>query len=268
MNKNIRKYYHEVANGATSGNFHKVIPLQEHLMLDWETLQAMVPDIFRAWFELARLPTEQRIEFTHDYWISRFASYPHAHDSITQFFTQIDDIGIYLIQDTLDAPFQQQMVYSLEDDSGFFQGSLPCSSDEIIDLRRGVREHQLPADYLAFMEIHNGFSKYSDTGVLSAKEMRKKDAALQQLLDKEEAVYNVKGDTVNPHQIIPFYESFGRHCYQCFYGDWYPEQEMGNLYFSEVDKLLADLNNKSVWEENLSFPTFLDWLAFYLEKVG
>jgi hypothetical protein len=72
---------------------------------------------------------------------------------------------------------------------------------------------------------------------------------------------------VDPGTLVPFYESSGLNSFQCFYADWYPGSEMGNLYFSGLDYTVSDLTRQSAWEENGAFPTFLEWLASYLEGM-
>ena len=72
---------------------------------------------------------------------------------------------------------------------------------------------------------------------------------------------------MNPRELFPFYQDFGQPCFQCFYGDWYPEQEMGNVSISLEDRRLPELEDMEDCEAHLAFPTFSDWLAFYLEHL-
>ena len=46
---------------------------------------------------------------------------------------------------------------------------------------------------------------------------------------------------------------------------WYPGSEMGNVYLSGIDYTISDYRDRKEWADRLAFPTFLDWLAFYLE---
>ena len=87
----------------------------------------------------------------------------------------------------------------------------------------------------------------------------------QKLLDNSEPLISPEGEVIDLKKLIPFYESFGMPVFQCFYSDWYPEQEMGNVYYSGLTQTISDL--KLPLSESLAFPTFLDWLLFYLEKV-
>jgi hypothetical protein len=76
-----------------------------------------------------------------------------------------------------------------------------------------------------------------------------------------------KGAPVNPKSVIPFYESFGIPFYQCFWGEWYPQQEMGNVYFSHTTKTISDVGGTDSSAESMAFQTFVEWLMFYLERV-
>jgi hypothetical protein len=72
----------------------------------------------------------------------------------------------------------------------------------------------------------------------------------------------------HPKSLIPFYESFGQPFFQCFWGDWYPDQEMGNVYYSNATKKILVSNKKDDCLETMAFETFTDWLVFYLEKLN
>jgi hypothetical protein len=75
------------------------------------------------------------------------------------------------------------------------------------------------------------------------------------------------GAIVNPASLIPFYESFGMPFFQCFWGEWYPEQEMGNVYLSPASRMISTCKKRGECDESLAFETFTDWLMFYLEKI-
>jgi hypothetical protein len=85
---------------------------------------------------------------------------------------------------------------------------------------------------------------------------------------EEEVIKTSDGIEVDPKTLIPFYESFGMPFFQCFWTEWYPEEEMGNVYYSGVSKKILVAEDERPSEENMAFPTFLDWLMFYLERVG
>ena len=256
--------------GDPSGDiFHKVISLTEE-KFEWEALQKNMPALPRGWFELSRLEKEERLEFTRDFWLSKllFSSTDTARyeKRFEDFFENLEDVEIFACQVTEKEPFELHMIYSMADATGFFQGIPPANPGMIETLQKQFSNCQLPPDYLAFLEIHDGFSKYTDTGVLRTKQMAKTYQQLQQLLS-EEVLVRPDGEVIDPKSLIPFYESFGLHSYQCFYSDWYPEDEMGNVYFSEHDRTISNFLNENKLEENLAFPTYLGWLVFYLEDI-
>jgi hypothetical protein len=55
--------------------------------------------------------------------------------------------------------------------------------------------------------------------------------------------------------------------YQCFWAEWYPEQEMGNVYYSGESKTISDVFGSFSSSETMAFTTFTDWLMFYLERI-
>jgi hypothetical protein len=251
-------------------HFHKVIALHESPRLEWEDLKKLIPLLPRGWYELSRLPVEDRIEFTYEYWQSKLpfiaSESVHLEKRLSEFFGSLEEIGIYATQAKADGPFDIHMVYALKNNVGFFQGSPPASEEMLDNLIKRFGHIIFPPDYLAFLRIHDGFSKYTDTGLIKSRDMGQVYQRLQHLL-VEEILVTPDGQVINPENLIPFYESFGLHCYQCFNTEWYPEEEMGNLYFSENDRSLSNFRDRQNLEENLAFPTFLGWLIFYLEDV-
>ncbi|MBJ7449103.1 MAG: SMI1/KNR4 family protein [Parachlamydiales bacterium] len=268
MNNRVSNFYREAEGGGpVNGNFHQVIALQDSTDLDWLDISLKVPDLPRGWYELSRLPQQYRIEFTRDYWLSKLPYHTRLHSFLPLFFANLEDVGIYVTQQVFDGPYQVHMVYSLQEERGFFSGGPPCDDEDITRLSAQFSECLLPTDYLAFLQIHDGFSKSTDTGLITCSMLRSNYEQLQNFLDKQDPLFTVEGDIVNPKKLLPFYESFGLHCYQCFFGDWYPEQEMGNVYYSGIEHSISDFQSREAWTENLAFPTFLDWILFYLKGV-
>lgn len=266
MNKNVGDYFHEFqGEGSESGHFHTVIPIHEKKW-DWDELKAMAPNLPRGWYELSQLPNEDRIEFTRDHWLAKLPFQPHMLERIEHFFSRLDTIGIILTKLTgHEEPFEVHFVYSLEGDSGFFHGAPPVIEDEMAGLQEAFSNTILPADYCAFARIHNGFKKGADTGVLPVASIPETYNNLQSHLTQLPAIYQANGDQINPKSLIPFYESFGLHCYQCFWTDWFAEAEIGNVYYSGIEHSLSQPGEDA--EVTLSFPTFLAWLMFYLEDI-
>lgn len=269
MDQHFTEYFHEFSEDSPTGNFHRVVPLHESPELGWEELSKKAPALPRGWFELAQLSREDRIEFTHEFWESRLEYYPHLSEFFDNFFKGLDDVGIYITQKLYDQPFEAQLVYSLDGDSGFYRGSPPATDDQVVDLQFSFPDITFPSDYIAFLQVHNGFYKTTDvTGLGSTEEMKSNYEHFQQLFDEGEVIYSKNNLPVNPKTLIPFYESFGMPYYQCFWSEWYPEHEMGNVYFSGKLKQISDISSGGKSIEHLAFATFTEWLMFYLERIG
>lgn len=265
----MSEYIHDfLAGNEPDKPFHQVIALHEEPLAAWESVTEQMPLLPRGWYELARLPVEDRIEFTHDYWLTKLPFIVSAllEKRLNEFFENLEEIGIYATQAKQGGPFDVHMVYSLKQAMGFFQGGPPAAPATIDALVKRFAHVNLPPDYLAFLQIHDGFSKYTDTGMIKTREMSQVYQRLQRLL-VEDLLVRPDGQVIPPESLIPFYESFGLHCYQCFYADWYPEEEMGNVYFSEHDRSISNFLDAHAYEENLAFPSFLGWLIFYLEDI-
>lgn len=256
--------------GAAGKHFHQVIALHESSHLTWEEVTSMAPLLPRGWFELAALPVEYRVEFTCDYWLSclPFTSQKSGRleKKLGEFFDSVEEIGVFATQSKKGEAFEVHMVYSLKENAGFFQGGPPATPEAIETLIKRFESITFPTDYLAFLRIHDGFSKYTDTGILKSRDVTQVYQKLQHQL-AEELLVRPDGETIDPSRLVPFYESFGLHCYQCFYADWYPEGQIGNVYFSEHERFMSNFLDRNRLEENLAFPSFLDWLIFYLEDI-
>ena len=254
---------------APGQHFHQVIALHELPSPEWERLSQQIPQLPRGWYELSQLPAGDRIEFTRDYWLSKLPfMIPNASTlkmRLKGFFGDLEDIGFFATQLKEEGPFEVHMVYSLEGGKGFLQGSPPASKVVIAQLAQQFGQFNLPSDYLFFLQIHDGFSKYTDTGLIKTREMARIYQRFQHRLRSETGI-NSKQNDISPEAVVPFYESFGLHCYQCFcYADWYPEEEMRNIYFSEFDRLVNTFSFRHCLKADQAFPTFLNWLLFYLE---
>jgi hypothetical protein len=258
-------YFRGREAGAIGGGFHKVVALHEQEVSDWDFWQIEVPGLPRGWFELSRLSADDRIEFLRAFWAGRLPYSPKVDRAFNGFFNRLEDVGVYLTQEGVDTPMVAQLVYALEDEGGFFHAYPPASEEALASLLEIYEPQQLPADYLAFLSIHNGFCKATDTGVLSAMQVEEHYDRLQALLAERSPLTWNDGEIVNREHLIPFYQSFGLDSYQCFFADWYPENEMGNLFYSAEDHTVADHRGAGSPAEKQAFATFLDWLAFYCE---
>lgn len=267
MSEYFPEYFSD--EGATL-HFHQVIALNKEVDLDWDDLSNQIPLLPRGWYELSRLPREDRIEFSREYWLAKLPlislNSHHFEQKLISFFDRLEDIEIFATQVKPGQPFEVHMHYELQEAAGFFHGLPPASGSALENLNKQFAHVHLPEDYLAFLQIHDGFSKYTDTGLLKSREMARTYQHLQHLL-ADEILVRPDGQVIEPTSLIPFYESFGLHCYQCFYTDWRPETHMGNIYFSEYDRTISNFLDWESLEENLAFPTFLGWLIFYLEDI-
>lgn len=266
----VKEFYSKSSGESPKGNFHDVIVLQESPHLDWKLLSKKVPSLSKGWFELSRLPPADRIEFSRDFWLAKMPYHPILQKFLMTFFSRLDDVGVYATQQKFDDPYEVHLVYNLKGDDGFFKGSPPITDEELIRLKEMFPDIILPEDYLAFLQIHNGFCKATDcTGIKKSSQMKICYEALQSLLTQKGVLLTSKGEEVDPTKLIPFYESFGMPFYQCFWAEWYPEQEMGNVYYSGVNHSISDVkDSEKAPSETMAFPSFADWLMFYLEQIA
>lgn len=265
-NEFVQRYFFGNGEGSESaGHFHQVINLNGTNHGDWETLHKQIPTLPKGWFELSKLSIDDRIDFVRGFWTAQLPYKPHVHAFLDDFFNKLLTIEVYLTQQLFDGPFESQMVYSLREGGTFYRGGPSASEKQLEELEQQFANFQLPEDFIAFLKIHNGFAKGTDTGLILCEKMEEIYYAFQDLLEQEGPLKKANGEVINPHQLIPFYQSFGLQSFQCFFNDWYPEQEMGNLYYSAAENSLSDYSDPLSWADNQAFPTFLDWLVFYLE---
>lgn len=269
MDTHFKEFFHEFSEDMPSGCFHRVIALHEEPLITWSDISALAPDLTKAWYELSRLSPEDRIEFTKEYWIQKLIYHPKLNEFLDSFFDGLDEIGVFLIQKKFDDPFDIFLVYSLTNDSGFYRGMLPVKEDEVLTMETLFPDIIFPPDYLAFLRIHNGFFKTTDsTGVTRAGEMKEQYEAFQLLFADEHGLVTESGQPLDPKKLIPFYVSFGMPYYHCFWAEWYPQHEMGVVYVRGAEKTVSDIPRDGSYMEGRAFPTFTDWLMFYLERIG
>lgn len=268
MDHYLKDYYRQFSDEAPRGQFHKVIALHQAPDISWEAITEIVPNLPRGWFELANLNTKDRIEFLRDFWLAKLPYRQGFDEFIVRFFNSLDDIGIFITQKTFDDPYQPQLVYSLKDDNGFFKGLPPADDASLTALKKAFPQALFPNDYMAFLQIHNGFCKATDcTGVLPAELVTDTYQTLCKSMQQQEPILTSRETIVDPTSLIPFYKSFGMPYYQCFWTEWYPEGEMGNVYYSGEARTISDAYSGGTSSEKMAFPTFVDWLTFYLERI-
>lgn len=268
MDEHVKSFFTKYSDLQPDGKFHQVITLDEAPDVDWATLSNLAPSLSRGWYELSRLPIKDRIEFTRDFWLSTLPYQCGCSEFFLRFFDKIDDIGIYITQKKFDDPYEVCMIYDLKDKTSFYRGGVPATEEEITALQVLFPNYILPEDYKAFLRIHNGFWKTTDcTGITPSTNMRRLYDSFKAVISKQDILLTMDGKEVNPASLIPFYESFGMPFYQCFWGEWYPAGEMGNVYYSEESKTINFYSGMKPGAEKLAFSTFLAWLSFYLEPV-
>lgn len=267
MDHHIKDFYHS-SNDTPSGNFHSVIALHEAPDISWKAIKDKVPALSRGWYELALLDSKDRIDFTRDFWLSKLPYKAGLDNFLNRFFSSLDDICIFITQKKYGDPYEAHMVYSIKDDGGFFRGMPPITDARQAELEKLFPDRLIPKDYLAFLNIHDGFCKTTDcTGITSSYEVPHNSLKLQTLIQESGQLESSQGKIIDPKTLIPFYESFGMPFYQCFWTEWYPEEEMGNVYYSGSVNAISDVFCKKSNMEVMAFPTFIDWLMFYLERI-
>lgn len=266
MDHHVRDFYTPASDTGPQSYFHEVIPLEKE-NLDWEKLHRKASTLPRGWFELACLPVADRIAFTEEFWLAKMPFHPEFPSFLDKFFDGIDDISIFLVQPKSQAAFEAHMVYSLRADRGFFRAFPPASADSLLQTQRAFGDLMLPQDFQAFFHIHNGFSKATDTGLIRLEQLYPSYRGFQELLAQKDGMVTCEGKTVDPLSLVPFYESFGMPFFQCFWAEWYPEEEMGNVYYSGVFNTISPKGTKETGVENMAFTTFTEWLMFYLETI-
>lgn len=237
-----------------NGGVHEIVVLHRQKVLEWETAKEVAPSLPKGWWELSQLDSSVKLEFIRDFWFNALPYLPHIYQFLDTFFSRVDDISVCLVQRRKNLSFEVFLFYKLKD--CVFLGRPPLLEKEIECLKYSI-DFPLPEDFLNFLRIHNGFFKGKDTGIFPSYALVEEKKKFQL---KQEGLTLGK-NTVDPELLFPFYQSFGSDIYQCFYKDWYPDGDVGNVFCSLLDKTISSWKE----EETLSFSTFLDWLVFYLE---
>lgn len=257
MNGLVHQYFHEDAN------FEEALILSEQPEKSWSDAVLLAPDLPRGWFELSRLPPNDRVDFTRDFWLRALPYRPPFHKALNDFFGTLDDVGAVL---SLNGGWTSQLVYSLRDNSCFFRGLPPAADPDLAELQDEVN-FVFPRDWTAFMKIHNGFGKLLELGILAVEDIGIAKRRAMEMVLKSQRPVKSRDASVDAEALIPFYEAFGLNSFQCFFADWYPEGEMGNVYFSGIDYTISDTSHREAWSENGAFPSFSEWLVSFLEGM-
>lgn len=238
--------------------FHLVIPLHAEKEMSWEKARAFAPSLPKGWWEFSKLEEGVKLEFMRDFWFNALPYLPHIYHFLDGFFAKVKELGVYLAQKNEGGPFTVFLSYSLQ--GRFFLGNPPLLEKEIERVKRKTA-FPLPRDFLNFLRVHNGFTKGEDKGVFSTFDLSEEEKFFRQRLEGIPEGISL-GEEIVPHKkLFPFYKSFALDIYQCFYKDWYPDGEVGNVRCLLSEKMI--LSSKE--EKTVAFPSFLDWLIFYLE---
>ncbi|MBI5345684.1 MAG: SMI1/KNR4 family protein [Chlamydiae bacterium] len=264
MNSCVLEFYKKAKTANDSG-FYDLI-FVENSELSYEEVLNLCPSLPRGWFELTKLDKALRIEFARDFCLSTLPYVPKNYPLLSDFFSKMDDIGVVLIKKNQNSLFECELVYSMQSNLSFFRGSPPCS-EEMIDLVNRELNECLPKDFLAFLKIHNGFSKNYDSGIIKAECLKEFAQEFQGLIINNSKIIKCGKKQIDPSSLIPFYQSYSKGDFQCFYLDWFSQNDIGNVYYSSGDLAISDFNLNISSIETLAFPSFLEWLIFYIEEV-
>ncbi|MEN9654103.1 MAG: hypothetical protein RL235_215 [Chlamydiota bacterium] len=251
MNNLAKQFYEDDALQAT---------VISDAVIGWDELQGV--RIPRGWFELSRVSASLRVEFARDFWLDLLPYNPFVYDRMAAFFEQLDDVAVVIAQERNQK--RAELVYSLADNSCFFRGLVPASEQEIMEMQDEVG-HKLPRDYCSFLRIHSGFGKLSEIAMISCEDIAQTHRNLiEWLMQKERSILSGE-KIVDPTSLIPFFESKGLNSFQCFFADWYPNSEMGNVYLSGIDYTASNIQDRRAQSDTYAFVSFEEWLIAYLE---
>lgn len=260
VNQSIFEYYQKNAENG----FSDIVIVDEKCFKTYEELNKLAYNFPKAWWELSKLQITDKIEFSRDFCLKILPYSPDIYSFIYDFFLNLNDILIIMTKKTNDEKYFVELVYSMQNNCTFFRGKPPLDS-EIIRYVNSQFNDILPSDFLAFLKIHNGFAKNSDTGIIEAENIFEYTNNIRNLIENQKKRILCNEHEIDPQDLIFFYQSYQRGDFQCFYTRWFPYSGIGNVSYSFKDNAISDYFDKTAWENNLAFPTFLNWLMFYLE---
>jgi hypothetical protein len=261
MNELVYEFYKKSSKGDKK-LFTDVIVLNRDDLISWEEIINLCPNFPRGWYELEKIQKEDKIEFVKEFWQATLP-YDMLFDSfLSTFFFRIEDIGSVLLKRDGQDNYVCEQFYVIKEKTFFFRGAPPITTEQISRLNNQF-SNNLPRDYLSFLKIHNGFGKNTDYGLINTQEIQ---YVKDNLINPEQKEIKCQGLEIDPKHLIPFYKSYDGRDFQCFFMDWYPSNEMGNVCYSLVENTISDYKLAKL-ENNLSFTSFLKWLLFYLEEI-
>lgn len=267
MSNQVKSYFCSTSENTPNARLYRAIALDDlptQSLEEWQQLCATVP---KAWYELCHLSAADRVEFLGDFWTSALPFHVTVTPFLRRFFATLETITLYLVQATQTDSLKPLLIYALKNERGFFQGNPPATEEEILGLQEQFPDIVLPADYLSFLKIHNGFAKCDDTGMFSSLQMKPVSMLFKEMLLQQSHLHAGDGTRIDEASLIPFYQSYAFPCYQCFWAEWHPGEEIGNIYYSGLTHTVSNHLADMLSPENQAFPTFLDWLMFYLQTI-
>lgn len=234
----------------------EAVYLSEAPDLTWEEARKKYPRLTKGWHELCHLSPTVRLEFLRDYWVNALPYSPQLYAFVDRFFAKVDEIGMVAAKGGI------FLTYSMKEDKTFFLGGPPLVDQEIEGAMRSL-DFSLPQDFRQFFRIHNGFFRGGDTGIFSIGVLV---GEAERFISLEQSL-TMGNQSISSVSLLPFYRSFGLDVYQCFYQDWYPDGGVGNVLCSLGEGTISDYRTKDKGRESLAFPSFIEWLMFYMEDV-
>jgi hypothetical protein len=265
VKNNILNFYEEKFLKSSFGqNFSSVEIIDSSFSLD--QIYSKCPVFFKGWYELVKLKPYDAIDFVKEFWENTLPYSASFEYFLNYFFSFVDLIVPVLLKQKNSQNYVAELCYFFRDKNLVYRGSLPISDDNKIFQINSSFENVFPEDFLSFLKIHNGFAKFLDFGIMDAYEIPFYQKQIVQNLQSNSNVIKCNDVVVDPSMLIPFYRSANSRDFQCFYKDWYPNLEIGNVNFSISNHTISNYMS-SIGEDSLAFQSFLDWFKFYLEEI-
>ena len=97
MDRHLKDFFSTGSEEPQRGSFHSVITLHHAPDIDWPAISRLVPDLCKGWYELSRLPTKDRIEFTRDFWLIKIALSAKALVNFSRAFSTLSMISASIL---------------------------------------------------------------------------------------------------------------------------------------------------------------------------
>jgi hypothetical protein len=250
MNNDVLEFYSKSSAEDPAHPFYEVMFIEQDKPY-FEDVHKLAPNLPKGWVELSAQDLEVRKDLIKSYWQARLPFF-----SVDTFFNRVDDIGLFLTKKSPDSPFEAELVYSLENNEGFIRG-FPFLSDKQIHLLSIEFDYLLPSSYLQFLKIHS--SLFSHKGEFcSPLNLLEQMKEFHSFHADERFVFGER--EIHPTSLIPFFKQKEPKGMQCFITEWSLAGEIGNVFYSEEEKILSPYHPL----REGSFAKFNDWLSSFL----